>query len=250
MAELVDRYGVHWAPGKIAFLHQTRGGLNAIGLKEPSPFTVKILSKRMCNHLIALNAVNPARSHLMRFEPLIAKDSLVRFMLPLPKDGDRGVGTVQADQFDPDLLDIVLLTKFSSPIKTPIFWMSLTSPRAVLDELAMTDVQPLVLAGVEAKHTEDLAKIMRAAAHLPRRLLVVHAPDVPVSHGEPLTAGYMASQDMADLVSLPWETMGAKVLNAYMRREWNVTWFTREPIPGNEAKFNGTGDRASAVPSS
>ena len=68
----VVHYGVHWAPGKIAFLHQGRaGGNNAIGAQVFSPYTVRTRGYRWsCNHLIPLNAVNSARSHLVVFENL------------------------------------------------------------------------------------------------------------------------------------------------------------------------------------
>ena len=236
MSQEVSHYGVHWAPGRIAFLHQQRGGMNAIGLKESSPFMVRTKRRWLCNHLIALNAINPARTHLVAFENLVGKNSLVRFMLPLPKDnGPPGVGLFYTKSMDSDLLQFAMLLKMSSPVKMPIFFAKLTTPKVILDELEMTNVQPLVLAGVMPEHTDMVRNLISAAAVLPRKLLVVSHPDVPIRLPV-LNGEHLFNQDEVDLTGLPWETLGATVLRAYMRNEWEGIWFTREPIPANEAK--------------
>jgi hypothetical protein len=239
MSREVDRYGVHWAPGKIAFLHQARGGTNARGLQEASPFEVKMHRRWVCNHLIALNATNPAATHIQRFQDLLTRNALVRFMLPLPKAADTdtkgGVGIVHTSEVEKDLADITMLLKMSSPVRVPILWMSLTTPAAVIAELTRTDVQALVLAGVEVKHTAVVTDLIKAASIQPRRLLVVANKDVPLP-GTQLDAENFFSIPFADLVALPWETLGALTLRAYMRDEWAGAWFTREPTPGNEFK--------------
>ncbi len=245
MATEVTHYGIHWAPGapdKIAFLHQTRGGFNAIGAREFSPYQVRLARRWLCNHLIALNAVNPARSHLTNFETLVARNSLVRFMLPLPKDADpdtkHGVGIYLTDHLEDDLLQVTLLLKMSSPLKLPIFYANLSTARNLVDELGMTNVQPLVLAGVGARHMALLQDVVQAAPLAPRRLLVLAARDVPPPRGVTVVeADQMFGQDEIDLAALPWETLGAIVLRAYMRGEWEGQWFSREPTPANEAKF-------------
>ena len=230
----VTRYGIHWLPGKIAFLHQARGGVNAIGLKEPSPLLVRTRRRWVCNHLVSLNATNPARTHLDRFADLVGRNSLVRFMLPLPRDEDHGVAVLHTQ--DKDMAHVGMLLKMSSPTRLPIIQASMTKPQAVLEELEMTDVQPLVLAGVEARHTDWVANLILAAAVLPRRLLIMSARDVPL-RVKTLNCEHMARQDALDLVSLPWETMGAIVVRAYMRGEWTGSGFTREPVPANEPKI-------------
>ena len=161
MSTEVTHYGVHWAPGKIAFLHQTRGGFNAIGLREFSPFVVRPMRRWLCNHLIALNAINPPRSHLLHFETLVARNALVRFMLPLPKTSEPGVGMFLTDHLEEDLLQVAFLLKMSSPLKLPLLYASLTTVKAVIEELSMTNVQPLVLAGVEPRHSRFLAEVVQ-----------------------------------------------------------------------------------------
>ena len=230
MGTEVSRYGVHWAPGRIAFLEQQRGGTNAVGVRQPSPFRVRTHRRWACNHLIATNATNPAREHLMVFRTLIECNDLVRFMLPVPK-ADTQAGVVH----DVDLFYTTLLLKMTSPVKLPIFWASLANPKAIRDELEMTDVQPLVLAGVKVKHEVMARELMQVSTTHPRRLLVVTEGDVPLAPN--LTISDLLSRDRTDLLALPWETLGAIVLRAHMRGEWNGTWFTREPVPGNEVKM-------------
>lgn len=244
MSQEVNRYGVHWAAGKIAFLHQARGGLNALGLRENSPFHVRTSRRWNCNHSIGLNVINPARQHLVAFESLIAKNSLVRFMLPLPKaacrDTRNGVALLTSKKIEDDLLDIAFLTKLSSPIKIPVFWANLTTPQALATELEMTDVQPLVVAGVTSKHLKMATDLIRAAATLPRRLLIIADDDVPLPNVTLVDGKHMFNQDEVDLAILPWEALGAITLRAWMRNEWDGSWFTREPIPGNETKERPT----------
>jgi len=248
----VTRYGVHWAPGAIAFVHQQRGGSNAIGLREPSPFRVRVPRNKLCNHQIALNATNPAREHLAAFRRLLEEDSLMRFMLPLPKDVDPdhtgGVGTISVENVRAELVRLTLLAKLSSPIRMPVMWMNLTTVHAIMEELQLTDVQPLILLGVEAEHSKAIRQIIDAASiDAPRRLLIVAKTDVPVPAHE-LTHGCMTAMNLADLTLLPWEAFGACVLRAYMRREWEGAWFSREPVPANEMKTRHEPTAAKALP--
>lgn len=235
----VDRYGVHWAPGRLAQLQQARGGQNAVGARQSSPFRVRTRKGWACNHLVALNATNPAREHLGVFAAVLAHNALARFMLPLPKDAcsdtRAGVGVLASGDHAAATLALTLLAKMSSPVRLPLAWVDATAPDGVLDELEMTDVQPLVLAGVRAEHAAAVSDLMRAAGASPRRLLVVADPAAAL-HGEALGADHLFAQDETALIALPWENLGACVLRAYMRDEWSGAWFTREPIPGNETK--------------
>ena len=74
--------------------------------------------------------------------------------------------------------------------------------------------------------------------------------DVPVRNVMHLEAGDMLSQDDVDLAALPWETLGAITIRAAIRGEWDKTWFTREPTPGNEVKSNDRDRSAAGLPSS
>ena len=231
---LVTHYGVHWAPGKLAYLHQGRGATNAVGVREQSPFEVRTARRWMCNHLIALNAVNSARGHLVKFEELISKNPLVRFMLLVPKGAGASSALLASRSHEQDLLQVALLLKMSSPIKLPVFWANVANTQTLVSELGMTNVQPLVLAGVTVEHTAMARDVCREAALSPRRLLVIAHPDVTLP-GE-IDGRHLFEQDEVDLAALHWETLGSLVLRGHMRGEWDGSWFTREPIPGNESK--------------
>lgn len=230
----VGYYGVHWAPEKIAFLHQERGSSNAIGTRESSPFVVRTSRRWMCNHLISLNAFNAARNHLFKFEELLSKNDLIRFMLPLPKDTGATSSVFTSKNHEKDLLLVTLLLKMSSPIKLPIFWADTANKNTLVSELGMTNVQPLVLAGAGVEHVSLVRDLFREALTAPRRLLVMAYPDLPIA-GE-VQGDHFYEQDEVDVTALPWETLGGMVLRAYMRSEWDGNWFSREPIPGNERK--------------
>jgi hypothetical protein len=73
MAITVNCYGIHRAPTGIAFLEQGRGGTNALGSKDRSPFTVRLTVKQPCNHLVALAMPAPARRHLEILDSLPIK---------------------------------------------------------------------------------------------------------------------------------------------------------------------------------
>jgi hypothetical protein len=231
----VPHWGVHWAPGGLAYLHQARGDTNAIGVKEPSPFAVRVASRgAVCNHLVQLNALNPAREHMDLFRAVLMGDALARFMLPIPTiKGEPWAAMTRL----PDPPGVTLLTKLSSPIRKPILWADFTTPKVVSMALEETNIQPLVLMGVKIAHMRMIETILRSTVEPARRLLIVPAPDVPLGLPD-LDAPKMRSHDARELLTLPWETLGAVVLRAYMRREWNIenVWFTREPTPANEAK--------------
>ena len=163
----VTHYGVHWAPGKLAYLHQGRGATNAVGVREPSPFEVRTARRWMCNHLVALNAVNSARGHLMKFEEPSSKNPLVRFMLPVPKGDAASSALFRSEAHERDLLQVTLLLKMSSLIKLPVFWANVANTATLVSELGMTNLQPLMLAGVGVEHTAMARDVCREAALSP-----------------------------------------------------------------------------------
>src|SRR5882724_1178591 len=86
---VVSYYGVHSAPDGVAYLEQGRGGTNAVGLREKSPFQVRLAGRaRPCNHNIQLAAQNPVERHMQVFGQVFA-DPLVQAMLPVPRKGPK-----------------------------------------------------------------------------------------------------------------------------------------------------------------
>ena len=227
----VPYFGVHRTPAGIAFLMQATGGKSVTGIKLDCPFAVKTIKAWYCNHNFSLHHPVPARAHLNLFRELVIHNDLVRFMLPLPGEGVAVIGTHTPSRH---LLRLVMLTKMTSPVREPILWLKGTSMAHILSELEMTNVQPLILMGVEIEDTDKVQMIIQIAATKPRRLLVVSNPDVPIN--PKIDTNGFFTQDITELALLPWEQLGAIVLRAWMRGEWTGTWFSREMIPNNEMR--------------
>ena len=215
-------YGVHWAPGRIAFLHQERGGggRNAIGLGQPSPFSISAKLPE-CPHQIPLEAPAP-REHLATFRELLATHSTMRFLLPIPPHHEPTVAWSTAE-VQPALADMLRMT---SPPKPPIEWWWAARGHAARLAWACTNIAPLVVAGITLNDYDMVCAYARASLYLPRRVLLLVPDDFP----RPPFHREVAPLPVLDLAALPWEAFGATVLRAYMRRNWDdqTYWFLDE----------------------
>lgn len=132
-------------------------------------------------------------------------------MLPLPKGDERVSYFVDEGWVTPTL---GILQRLSSPITSIVrpYWQRRTSEW--LPELEVTNVQPLVLTGIEPRHTPHILRLAQAAAPLPRRLVLV---------GHPATGTYPPIEKIRpeplDLPDLPLEEIGGWVLAQWMRGE-------------------------------
>jgi hypothetical protein len=215
---VVSHYGVHWASGNVAYIEQEKSGTNALGLPEKSPFVVQLPRRNArCNHLIALAAPKPDPSHMELLARLINEDSLVRAMLPIPRTGPGGF--FLSDPAGKLRLHLVLLSKLSSPIACVVKPFASLGHEQVLDELQMTNVQPLVLTGVTAAQAPSLAPLAERLASLPRSLVLTGEADIALPPGIEKLGSEIEKHDLADLAGLPWETLGAVIVRRYMRRE-------------------------------
>lgn len=236
----IFHWGVHWAEDDVAWLHQTRGGMPTFFAKDvQSPFFIRRNPARPCNHIIAPTMPNPAREHLEAFRRLIEEDELVRLMLPMPKDAllepNQGVALLRTDKLEETQTRLTILSRMSNPIRIPIVWLGLVRMKDIMAQLDHTNVQPLVVMGARAEHDADLTLLRRAAANMPRRLVVVGNYDMPWAGAE-VVSTRMANLAINDLIALPMEALGSMALRGYMRREWSGSWFTREPTPANEVR--------------
>lgn len=218
--KIVSHYGIHWTDEGVAFLEQGRSGANAVGLRMKSPFNVQLPNrKRHCNHQITLNSAVPSDLHWDYLSQLFG-DDLVRAMLPLPKlDG----GVFWLEQSEGIEVFLTTLARMSSPINPIVIpiWMVKAADN-IIDELHSTNVQPLILTGVEPKHSSLIADVAKAATILPRRLILVGSPDVIVPQSAKRIRTELSSPDLIniqDFTALPWEQLGATVVRKFMRRE-------------------------------
>lgn len=216
----VDHYGIHWSEGDVAFMHQSQGGANAVGLKLPTPFQVNLSRKSVkCNHNLPMTAPKPNGEHV-EFLLQNLKDPLVEAMLPLPKD-EESTGVYYLEDDDNKFGMIIrILLKMSAPIHAPVYpiWM-LTIPK-IIDELSVTNVQPLVLTNVMPEHTDKLEKIAQAAPSMPRILLLTGSSSVVVPQGIEVIKSSMDQYMPDELVNFPWEILGAFVVRKYMQHKW------------------------------
>lgn len=199
MTEIVAHWGAHDAGG-VWFLEQAEGGSNALGLSLGSPFQVRPVGKAACNHAIKLTA--PSR------QPP-CDDVLIRQMAPIPKRDGQVAYFVDNGRVLPA---VSILARLSSPIAGIVrpYWTKRQSEW--VKELETTNVQPLVLTGIEPKHTHSIVALVQAAAFMPRRLVLVGRPIAKA----PLLA--RVAFDPPDYPpDLPWEEIGADLLGRWMR---------------------------------
>lgn len=219
MDTTVAHYGIHTDDEDVCWLEQGRNGTNALGLRRKSPFRAELANrKRHCNHAVNLASPIPDDKHWQTFQQL-RQDDLVAYMLPVPKS-DGGLYVIRED---PRILEFVAaLARMSSPVHHPVvpYW-TVTSPQAVVQELGTTNLQPLVLHGVEAKHSNELADICSGAVYAPRKLLILASRDfikppqaleIDTQFRDPSTLNFDVFQHIA------WEAIGAQIVRHYMRK--------------------------------
>lgn len=206
MTEAVSHWGVHDAGG-IWFLEQTEGGSNALGLSLNSPFTVRPVRKCACNHTIKL--IHPAGAREIRHTD-ICGDPLVRELAPIPKRDGGVTYFVDNGRVIPAA---ATLARLSSPVSNIVkpFWAK--KPSEWLPELETTNVQPLVLTGIEPRHTRWIASFVSAVAPLPRRLVLVGQTIASIPGVNRVTFSPPEYPD------LPWEDIGGWLLGRWMRGE-------------------------------
>lgn len=217
---VIPCYGVHWAPSGLAFLQQGRGGTNAFGYRERSPFVVKLPSrKRHCNHQIPLATPVPNDYHWDYFLR-VSTDPVVRTMLPIPKIEPGGA---YIEDNDGSLtLHLIALSRMSSPIYSAVVPMWQVTRQGMMDELVQTNVQPFVITGCEPKHSSLIQELAAASLYNPRMLVFVGRSDVVLSQNiRRIKPTILKQLPIEEFSGLPWEAIGATVCRKYMRDEFN-----------------------------
>lgn len=240
--KIVSHFGIHWTDEGVAFLEQGRAGTNAVGLRMKSPFQVQLPNKkRHCNHQFALNSPVPSDLH-WDYLIQLTDDALVRAMLPIPK---LDAGVYWLEESDGIEVAVTTLARMSSPIHPVVFpmWMTQAADN-LISELHSTNVQPLVLTGIEPKHSSLIADLAKAATILPRRLILIGKPDVIVPQEAARIRTDVTDPDRInaqDFGTLPWEQLGATVVRKFMRRELNLQ-------NNRNSNSNGTSKGSARVP--
>lgn len=141
-------------------------------------------------------------------------------MLPIPKEGPGAYYLATPSNL---AVQLSLLAQMSSPIRSPVgpVW-AMVRDSQIVDELSLTNVQPLVLTGVAPEHTALISKLTAVVAHSPRVLLLVGAADVVVPAPFRRITTVIETYPLEELAAKPWQSLGAVVVRRFMRGEWTT----------------------------
>lgn len=219
---IVDHYGIHYDASRIGWLMQGRGSTNAVGRRERPPFTVRLPNnQRHCNHQIPLAAPIPHDNHWGYFQSII-DDPLVWAMLPIPKQ-DGGLFTV-SDPNDDLHIPTLCLSKTSSPIFPCVVPAAGLTIQAVIKEMQQTNLQPYVIYDMDDAEPDLVSAIAKIGPNLPRKVVMIYRSGKSAlrSSFTPITNSMFFdenSYDLDDLISIPWESIGATLIRRFMRKE-------------------------------
>lgn len=220
----VSHFGVH-RTSSLSFLLQGGGNeQNAWSMGVRSPFVVTSRRSKPCNHNIQLN-MTVDEEHLETFFR-IAESPLVRAMLPFPREhGSRGYAFMK--DHDDRNLDIAMLSlsRLSSPIKNIIYPIWAESLVWLRNEVNITNVQPLVLTGVNATHHGIIDKLSDLLFTSPRTVVLSCEEKIFIdtSRIRMIETGDLSEQ-VDDLLSLPLEKIGGYLLRLFMRNQLEEKW--------------------------
>lgn len=213
----VTHYGLHWDMNGVAYLHQGRSSYNFLGLRQRSPFLVKPHKSQPCNHMINPAAPIPDPVHWRGFLK-IASDPVMQAMFPIPKQSDDAVIYIN-DAAGALTTKLILLGKMTTPIQHLVRPLQMVKPQWVRDQLEITNVQPLVLVGANAKQQKLINDLVSLNQFSPRRLILVGNPDVVCGSGLSRSTTGLFDQDVEDLANLPFDLIGAMLLRRHARHE-------------------------------
>lgn len=211
--ERANCYGLHWQ-GAIAWLVQGRGSSNFLGLKSTCPWSRPSWD---CNHLVPVNSPVPDGEHLARFYRLI-EDPLVQAMLPIP----RGVDERGFYLEDPeDLLGhhIATLSRMSSPIFSRVKPAWQITPGELEKQARASNIQPWVIPLFGQKDQQLLTQIAEGVSYSPRTTILAGAGHLVIPKSLTRIQSKLLDINLKDLITLPWESLGAAYLRKYARKE-------------------------------
>lgn len=206
----VTHYGVHWTQHGIAYLHQAEGGENVVGVPDPSPFVVK--QKRPCNHQILISGPDED----IPWEVL--SDPLVQALAPVPHVGENIFFIEMTNEVWPVITQLVQMSSPSTHSCVVPIWTKLRINPLDLEE---TNVQPLIISGLAAKHTQVVKQLAEISYLTPRTILLVGDQDVVLPQPIVRIKTGLGEHNLGH----PWRRLGACLLRRYMRNptKWQQT---------------------------
>jgi hypothetical protein len=207
----VGHYGVHWAPGGIAFLEQGGAGQNAAGVDVESPFYVHPFKRfSVSPHLINLADSKLTQEEWMKVEPILT-DPLLDVMSPVPRRiEDRCFFFADAERKLIPLL--MILSRMSSPtlpLIMPIWTQSF--------DLHLTNVAPMVITDTDTSRSKLLNNVVSHARSGYRTVVITGDPNSVLNPDFQRKKTDLFDIPISELRELPWERIGAFLLRRYMR---------------------------------
>jgi len=214
-------YGIHESDRGVNFLFQDNFpyGMEFLGLgdKVKSGLSVKHL-KNYCPHLVNpyLGRRNLSNKHQSIFDHIF-EDQLTQAMLPIPNGKTY---FLSEDALDDCELWITALEKLSSPLHTcskPIWTLNKSS---IFSQMNDTNIHPMVLTGVDSESLELVKQLAILGKTTPRTLILVGPSDLILPREVQRIKTTIFNQiSLAELVSLPLEHLGAKLIADYCKKE-------------------------------
>jgi hypothetical protein len=209
----VGCFGVHWAPGGIAFLEQGGAGMSATGVDIASPFQV-VPPKRgtICPHAINIGDGQLTREELDAFAPIL-KDPLVDALLPVPRKPDNRCFFFADPEHRLTSL-IMMLSRMASPVRpviTPVWDRTF--------DIHSTNVAPLVVIEATPARTKLLHHLTGSVRSGVRTVVLTGHPDVVLNRDFERRSTGLVDAPIEQLREMPWERFGAHTLRRYMRGE-------------------------------
>lgn len=246
---VVGHFGVHWTDsteGPVAWLDQEKvdrrteaiapTGTNVRGYAAKSPFLVQPVRRGLrCPHRIQTILPMPDEPYWNVFKEMLHAGGLLRVMAPVPRaEGVGGHYFVHPEGVPAADLNarIALMSNMYSPVgPARLDAAAIDRPRLqlLLDELTVSNVMPVIITGVEPRHTNLLRRLGEVATTAPRCLIAVGSPAVPLQPGwtKPDPGIAIHKYEMELLAMIPWQQIGGTLCRLYMRCE--LGWFPGRP---------------------
>lgn len=208
---LVSHYGVHRGEGGIAFLLQQRSHQTLLERAIPCPFQISNARWR-CNHNIDLSERNKED---------LPDDPLVELMKPLPAPAGEAKVHWFKDPKGELTATLFNLSRMSWPVKAIVRpgWSIDLTPQAESAfniEMMTTNVQPMVLTGVDGRLARKLPRLVEIATASQRRMILT-GPHMPLPRGIERMETELHGSELGDV---NWEGVGAQILYEHMEKGW------------------------------
>ena len=200
---IVSHYGLHWAPGGVAFLVQPLGSQNLISPELACPFVPHIRPKRLrCPHQINL------ADHCAA--PAWLEDPLAQAFLPTPRAvGEKAKVILDpANRIEGMLVQLSRLSSACEPITRPLWWRTPNETQALY---TVTNLTPLVWIAGTQQFARYAARHIELGQAFGRRVLIVARERMGL-----VDDCEWIETSLGDVSGEPLEAIGSGVLRSIM----------------------------------